>query len=250
MSYAPQDVISTYSGDGPGGSGLDSYMRGMSGARTSFYNGQRGDITDFLGRYSGAINAQEPLSHMQDRIGRELGIPALQQNANTLNTTAANIPFTYGSATRGFNVNANQLGRIVGTKSAEIAPALTTANNALSSAQSTMNMRMGYEQAQQDKYLKPYESEQTLMNDRLARESTGFTSEAEGKLSAYIEKMKGGITLSRGEQDNAERLAAAKLQYDAAVKVAEINNSFHSLSAGSIGVNNSGGRVASNLGWS
>lgn len=224
-TYAPNDVISTYSGSGSAGSGLDDYLKNMPNLRNAFYTQGKNDITDYLGRYTGAINNQEPLSHMQDRIGRELNLPNLRTSANTLNTTLANIPYTYSGATRGFDVNANQLNRIIGTKSAALAPTVTAANNALSSAEGQLTQRMGLEQTQQAKQLLPYQSEQTLLNDRLARESTGFTQEAQGQLNAYIDKLDKGVALSRGEQDNAERLATAKLAYDQAIAVANIQAS-------------------------
>lgn len=130
---------------------------------TGFLNGQNALTSDFLNRYTGAVNGQETSTAMANRIGGELGIPTLQKNANTINTTLSNIPSTYGAATRGYDVNANQLSRIIGQKTSELAPAATTANNALSSANTTLNTQMGYEQADQAKALTPYSTEQSLL---------------------------------------------------------------------------------------
>lgn len=189
--------------------------------RTNFYAGQKAEVGDYLGRYTNAINSQEPLTHMQDRIGRELGLPQLQQSANQLNTTLANLPYTYSGATRGFDVNANQLNRIVSTKSSAMAPTVNAVNTALGSAQNQLVTRMGLTQQQQAKELLPYQSEQQLLNDRLTRESTGFTQEAEGLLQSYIQKMMAGVALSTGEQNRANALAIAKLSYDAAKYAAD-----------------------------
>lgn len=215
MAYAPNDVVSTYSGSGAAGSGLDAYMQGMPEKRNQFFTGQKGEVNDFVGRFTSAVRGQEPLTHMQSRIGREVGLPQLQQSANQLNTTLANIPSTYSGATRGFDVNSNQLDRIVGSKAAGLAPTVNAVNNSLGMAQNQVSTRMGMEQQQQAKELAPYQSEQQLMNDRLSREAAGFTQESEGLLGGFIQKLQAGVSLSTGEQTRANQLAIAKLDYDA-----------------------------------
>lgn len=225
MAYAPNDVISTYSGNGPAGSGLDDYIKNMPANRSAFNAGQKSDISDFLGRYTGAVNNQESMSHMQDRIGREIGLPTLQENANMLNKTLNNIPYTYSSAAKGFDVNGNQLERTIANKTSEMTPLVTSANSAVENAQGIVKDRVAAAQADQQKALLPYQSEQSLLNDRLARESTGFNQDAEQTLNALLDKMDKGIALSTSEQDMANRLATAKLAYDQAIAVANINAS-------------------------
>ena len=203
-------------------SGLTDYMKNMPGLSSSFYNTQKGDVNNYLGRYTSAVNNQESLSNIQNRIGNQLGMPALRQNANTLNTTAANIPYTYSGATRGFDVNSNQLSRIIGQKQYEIAPAVTSANNALATGEAQYNTQIGQEQTQQAKQLLPIQSEGSMLNDRLARESTNFTSQNEAILSGYLQKLQNGVALSQTEMTTAEQLAAAKLQYDQVIESAKI----------------------------
>lgn len=227
MAFTPTDTVATYSGNGPAGSGLDQYLSGISGKRAALNTSQAGQQSDFLGRYTGAINGQETSSAMADRIGGKLGLPELQKNATTLNTTLANIPYTYGAATKGFDVNNNQLNRIIGQKSSELTPVVNSTNNALSTAQGQLTSRMGYEQADQAKQLAPYQSEQSLLTDRLNRESAGFNTDAESELSSYLAKMNAGIQLSQAEQTRAENLAQSKLAYDQADK------QFNSISASS-----------------
>ncbi len=230
--YQPKDVIGTYSGDGPAGSGLDTFMNKMPSDYSNFFSGQKSDINNFLGRYSGAIGNQETVSHMGQRIGNELNLPSLRSAADTVNTNVANLPYTYSGATRGFDVNANQLGRIVTNKGIQLAPLATSVNNRLNTAENTLGQQMGFEQTQQQKELLPYQSEQSLLNDRLAREATGFQTQEEDRLQGYITKMQQGVVLSRGEQQDAEALAAAKLSYDAAVNVAKINAQYQTLNPG------------------
>lgn len=203
-------------------SGLEDYMKNLGPNFSSLMSGQKSDIGDFIGRYSGAINAQEPLSAINQRIENELNLPTLRQNANTINTAFSNIPYNYGSAARGFDVNANQLSRIISTKTANMTPAMNAANNALATAQNTATARIGQEQTQQTKLLSPYQTEGSMLNDYLSRQATGFTSTAEATLSGYLQKLASGVTLTQDELDNANRLATAKLAYDAQIESAKI----------------------------
>lgn len=184
---------------------------------------ERGDYNNYLGRYVGAIQGQENLPHMFDRIGRELGLPTLQQNALQANQTMANIPHTYSGAARGFDVNQNQLNRIVGTKQAAYAPVVQGANLALQGAQDTLGQRIGFTQQEQQKQLLPYEKEQAFLTDYLARKNTNFTFAAEKELSTALARAAAGQTFTGEELNRYNEIAKAKIAYDQAVKVAEIN---------------------------
>lgn len=190
----------------------------------NFQNGQNSLTSDFLNRYTGAINNQETSTAMANRIGGELNLPTLQKNANTINNTISNIPTTYSKATTGYDVNANQLSRIIGQKTSDLAPAATTANNALSSAQSTLNTQMGYQQADQAKALQPYQTEQSLLSDRLARESSMYSQENQNELDGLIAKTNAGITLSEGEKNRQQELAISEQNYEHAKEAASTAN--------------------------
>jgi hypothetical protein len=187
----------------------------MWGNMKGFFGEQRGDTQDYLGRYTGAIKGQEPLQAMYARVGREVGLPQLQQTATQVNQTNANIPSVYSGATRGFDVNANQLARTIGTKQAEYAPVVQNANQAVNNAMTNVNQQMGYEQAQQAKSLLPYQAEGSFLNDRLARESSGFTTSAQAELQTYIQKAQSGIQLTDSELQRANQIALQKMQNDA-----------------------------------
>lgn len=204
--------------------GVDSTLATQPAKRAAFNANQTGQTNDFLSRYKGAIGGQETMSAMADRIGQELNLPTLRNNAQQVNETVSNLPYTYGSATRGFDVNANQLARTIGQKTYELTPALNSANSAVSNAEGQLSTRLGYGQADQNKQLLPYQSEQSLMGDRLAREATGFNQDSESELQGYMAKLTGGIQLSEGEANRAEQLAQAKLSYDAQMKSLEQNN--------------------------
>lgn len=206
------------------GSQATSFAQGLQPRRTAFNAGQKAEGQDFLGRYTGAINKQEALPDMYKRIGIELNLPNLQQSANTLNTTLANLPQTFGSATRGFDVNANQLARTIGQKASELTPVVTQANQALSTAQDQANKQIGFEQTQQQKYLDPYLREQDMLNQRQTREATGYSEDNQAELNTYIQKMNAGITLTEGEKQRANALSIAEKGYENALKIAQMNN--------------------------
>jgi hypothetical protein len=202
----------------------------------NLFTNQAGQQSDFLNRYTSAIKGQEGSSAMATRIGNELGVPQLQANAQSLNQTLFNLPSTYSAATTGRDVNANQLSRIVGTKQVELSPAAALATQNAQQAQSNLNTRMGYEQADQSKALLPYQTEQQLLTDRLTRESTGYSAANQSILDSIIAKMNAGVTLSEGEKTRAQQLAVQEMQYKQAMDVANVNQTasdpYKSLSEG------------------
>lgn len=200
---------------------VDPYLKNQPTKRTAFNTAGQNDISDYLSRFTGAIAGQEAVPQMATRIGEELGLPGLRATTAGLTQTYQGLPETYSAATRGFDVNANQLARIVGTQQAKLAPALQSATTAQTAAETQLNERLGYETAQQQKELLPYEYEQTLLNDRLAREYSGFNLDSENELNALIEKMRQGVQLSIEEQNRANQLAIAEKSYQAAIYKAD-----------------------------
>ncbi|MBZ5529717.1 MAG: hypothetical protein LAN71_17710 [Acidobacteriia bacterium] len=184
--------------------------------------GQNTATADYLKRYTDFINSQEGASAMAGRIGQELGIPTLQSNATMLRNTLTNLPSTYSKATTGYDVNQNQLSRIVGQKSSELAPAVTTAETSLANAQNVLGQRMGYEQIDQARLEKPFATEKDFLADRLARETTLYSQDNQNELNALITKIQTGVTLSEGEKNRANQLALQEKQYQQALETAKI----------------------------
>jgi len=207
-----------------GGNAVASAASAIPGKQANLITKQAGEGSDYLTRFRQAIMGQEALPHMFTRIGDELNMPNLRTAAVGLQNQLTNLPETYSKATRGFDVNANQLGRIIGTKAAALQPAVETATNALESAQGVQGQMIAANQAEQAKQLKPYETEQSFLTDRWAREQTGFTSANQQELDGLIAKMNAGVTLSEGEKQRANQLSIAEKGYANALKIAEMNN--------------------------
>jgi len=180
---------------------------------------QAGQQSDFLKRYTGAVQGQEGQAAMAQRIGQELGVPTLQKNATMLRNTLTNLPSTYSKATTGYDVNANQLSRIIGQKSSELSPMVQTAETSLGNAQNTMNTQMGYATADQAKQLMPYQTEQSLMQDRQAREASMYSQDNQNELNSLINKIQYGVQLSEGEKNRANALAVAENNYQNNLKL-------------------------------
>lgn len=206
-----------------GGNQVSAVASSLPSAQAALTAKQTTEGTDYLTRLRQAIGGQEALPHMYTRIGNELNLPNLATNFNQVSNQMTNLPATYSAATRGFDVNANQLGRIVSTKQAALAPALTTATQNYNTAQTERDKMVAANQVDQARQLKPYDTEQSFLTDRWAREQTGFTSANGQELDALVSKMNAGVTLSEGEQNRANQLAVAEKEYQKAIKVAEIN---------------------------
>ena len=192
---------------------------------TGLLAGQDATTAAYLKRYTDFINSQEGATAMAGRIGTELGIPTLQANATMLRNTLTNLPSTYSKATTGYDVNANQLARIIGTKSSELYPMVQTAETSLAGAQDVLGQRMGYEQYDQARLEKPFATEQEFLADRLARETSLFSQDNERELNSLIAKINAGITLSEGEKNRANQLAVAEKNYQQAIEVAKMTQS-------------------------
>lgn len=178
-------------------------------------------VGDYLSGYAGAIKGQESVPAMYARIGTELGLPNLMRNANQINETLAAIPETYGAATRGFDVNANQLARIIGAKTAALEPAARRATNAAQTASGQVAQLMGLTQQQQQKELLPYEYERDFLRDRIARETSLFTTANEQELRALDQKVSLGVQLTEAEKQRKQQLEMQRNDYENSRSLAE-----------------------------
>lgn len=194
-------------------------------AQTAAFNqDQRGLSADFLNRFKGAVAGQETLPNMATRIGGELGLPQLQANSQSLNNTLFNLPSTYGAATRGFDVNANQLARIIGQKQSELAPAAALASQNTLNAQDQVTKMLGYGVQQQQKELLPYQTESSMLSEQQAREFSGFTADKQNQLTSILSDIANKRAVSAAQLAYANQLALAKLGYDSALAVAKVNS--------------------------
>lgn len=217
-------------GSGKGGStgGSSTSSSGSSSFSmpdfNSFFNQQRqaaaeqakqakASEDEFLTRFRGALAGQEALPAMAARLGNELGVPALRENAFGLQQSLKAIPRVQTAATRGFDVNENQRQRIIAQKQSELAPAAQEATAQQQFAESQLAQQLGFAQQEQQKQLMPFQTEASMLSDRVAREITGYQQSQQGELNALLQQMSLGAQLSQAEMARATALAQQENQY-------------------------------------
>lgn len=215
----------------------------------NFMKQQGLDTSNFLNQYTGFVNQLPTTQSLATKLGNELNIPTLRSNANVLRTSFANIPFTYRDAIQGTDVNQNQLDRIIGRKSYEMAPALTSAENALTTGENALNLRLGYAQSDIARQLLPMQAGQQLLSERLARETSLFTSENERELNGLIAKINAGVTLSEGEKNRANQLAIAEKGYQNALELTKFKASQPYPISAEQGIYNPSNNTYQQFGW-
>lgn len=174
---------------------------------SDFFAGQKAQEDEFLNRYREVVSGQEGIPAMAERIGGELGLSSLRQSAFNLNQTLENIPTVQTQATTGYDVNENQRQRMIAAEQAKIAPLAQKATSQQQFAEGQLGERLGYETQQQLKDLQPLQMEASMISDRLARETTGYTTDKQSELEIYLRKLDQGFQLSQAEKQRANELA-------------------------------------------
>lgn len=162
--------------------------------RQAFNLNLQGQEQEFLNRF------KEEYPQILSGIEQNLNLPNLRQSAYDLSDTLREIPSVQTGATRGFDVNANQLARIISSEQEKIAP---VAQEAVRQAQ------FGEEEfgRQSERALKPFETEIDLLKDRLSRESTGFDTDAKNRLDLLLTQIQEEGAMDREKISQATKLA-------------------------------------------
>ena len=198
-------------GASSGGSGLPS-----SGALTQSMADAAKREEDFLTRFRAAIGGQETSTAMSARLSEDLGLPKLRTVSRDLTQSLEETPDVQKQATRGYDVNANQLSRIIAQKQSELAPEAQKAITQQQFAEGELSERMGQGVQDQLRELTPFTTEASMLSERAAREVTGYTSMMQNELSVLLQKMSQDFQMTEREKDRAAQLAMAEQEYEAA----------------------------------
>lgn len=224
-------------------------VAGQKIANAKFLEGQNTLTSDFLTKFGNTITGQGTTADAAERIGGELGLPQLRQNAFNLNQSLIDLPGLHTSANRGFDVNANQLGRIINEKTSQIAPLAQRATAQAQFAEGELGTRLGYLQNDWNRQLLPLTTEKDFLTDRMARETSMYTQDNQNELNAIMDKIKNGITISEAEKARAHALSLAEKGYENALTLArEKNNQPYAVTPGSSIYNPVTGK-SKQLGW-
>lgn len=186
---------------------FDDVLAKQKASMDDLFSKQNQQQTDFINSYKSAIDNQEKLPDMQARVEGELGLPALRQNAQNLQNTLFKMPITQRDATRGFDVNQNQLDRIIAQKESELAPSAELASQNALNAENVANSRIGYGIQQQQKELSPFQTQASMLADSLARQFTGWTDQNKNELDTLLTKYTSGVQMSIADMNRLTQLS-------------------------------------------
>lgn len=184
------------------------------------------DLTNFNTGFQTAvpniINSTSDKYHLGDLLGQ----------TNDLGTRVKDLQTNmYGTGAGGY-ANSGQVDKAISTNYLpRYQQAVTNLNNGTQLAQGEENMQ-----------ITPYTTEATLLNERLARESTAYSQEQQKELDTLVAQMNAGVQLTDAQIQQATTLATAEQHYQETLAtiqgnkdVANITNErFRAIGAGGI----------------
>lgn len=222
--YAPNVVNQTVSYGGktwkgnPGGSWYEEVKDPMEGLRAeqaalaakqkaetdARFTQNKQDLAGFNTRFSDAVPKIIDDTSKKYELGKLLGI------STGLGTRVADLRGNLSGTGAGGYANASQVDKAVSTRY------LPQYNQAVSNLQTGTALA----QNEQTTLLKPFEVESNLLNDRLAREATGYSQDQQRELDGLLERMRLGNALTIEEMRRATTLA--QLEQDKYLKEKEL----------------------------
>ena len=176
----------------------------------------------------------EPLDILRKRLAGELGIPELQAQLDPLQQEALqkgrlllDLPESIRGRTRGSLITQAGLDKLQASESADINKQLRDIAisqeffaGQLTGARGELTEQLGVTQTQREFDLKIFGAEADLVNTRLARELTGFTTDLQREFEAII----GDITRAEDLSDQKVQRAfeLAKMEREAVLKEKQI----------------------------
>lgn len=164
------------------------------------------ELTDFNTRYGAAVPQIINDTSNKYQLGDLLG------QANSLNTRVKDLQGNISGQGAGGYANSSQVDAAVNSK---YLPRYQTAITNLQTGTALAN-------AEQNQLLKPYETEADLLNQRIAREATGYSQEQQRELDGLIAAMNAGNQLSQAQIQQATALAQLESSYKQAIDVEKL----------------------------
>ena len=178
--------------------------------------------TDYAKLYADTIAKNPTATQLYSTANDIFNVPNLQNNATRLNNAVTNeVPNAYNLA-RGFDYGDAQVQNKINTDLRFMSPqanaAQANANTAAGLASQWVNQGMTQNQIN----LLPVQQQGQMLNDAMARQSSGFDIAAQNELQGLVSKMNAGVTLSANEINRANELMKASQAYNQAIEVANI----------------------------
>jgi len=158
--------------------------------RQSFQDEQRARTDEFTGRLQGIPDSLRA-------VEQELGIPQARegfQAAGEQSRFVANqlrdLPGVQAQATRGFDVNANQLARIVAQKTQDLQPSAESATRGLEESGASLRGLLDAFQTRSSGVIKPFEIEAGVLGESVAQEFGLFKQQMSDDLNRELEQVR------------------------------------------------------------
>lgn len=159
---------------------------------------QKNDLSAFIGEYKGVV------PQTINAANEKYGVGDLLNFTNALNTRIKTLRGNTDNSGAGGFASANQVDRAINTR---FLPNYLTASE---------NLQRGAQLAQTevDTILQPYKVEASLLNDRLAREMTGYTASQQRELDSLLSILNTQGNLTSDQAKLAQELSLAEKDYE------------------------------------
>lgn len=190
-------------------------------------NAQKAEQEGLFGQYETTRKGQEALPAIYDRLQGELGVPGLSQTVQAFKGEIFKVKDLLDrldedvtTRTTGKFVNDSQRRRIIAaegedlrTSLGRLGTGLTPVAEALTSAQQEVGTRLQLTTAQQDRELEPLKMRINAIDDRFARELSGYSEQRQLTLDNLMDKLERERQLSDRDWELAQQLAAEEREF-------------------------------------
>lgn len=145
--------------------------------------------TEFLGRYTGAVEGLEPLTEIRNRLSSELGLDETRYAAKQLSDVVSRIPETEETIGKQVGISAPRLARRIEQRTSDVLPDFQKAIQNQAFLESIFGEQLGLEFQQRQETLLPYELEAGMISDYLKGQVTLYNTQIAGQLQNELQRI-------------------------------------------------------------
>lgn len=212
--------------------------------RQALLDKQAADQASLFGQYNTQIGGQEKLQDAYARLAAQAGLPDITKGIqaytgqiNSVKSLLDNLTQDVHDRNTGtFSTDAQNRrviaaeGTPLNTQLGQLGYGLNNLSSIYNTASGQIGAQLTAEQQQQQKELMPIQAQLSAMNDRYAREISGFNQSSQDTLNSLMEQLQAGQQLTSQQAQAANALVQQKQQYDLALR--NNNNQYHTIDAG------------------
>lgn len=193
---------------------------------------QEADANAYLDKYTSAIGSLAPTADIYSGYAEKLGVPALQEKSNkysqltdSLTASLDALPDQIAGRSQESMLTQGQKERMVTAESqpildnlSKLGVASSRVGQQLSQAQTNAAQMTGYDVADQERTLLPFEKGFDMLEQRQAREFSGYTFQEQQELNRLLENAQLGFQWTNAEKNRAHELSLKEMEYKEALK--------------------------------